>query len=122
MEGDSVCVTPVPSCWQMMWLSSSTVQSPLQQEAGRDLLSSRQSLPHKKNTAAPSSCCQTHQLTTALSPKPFGEAESFPAVTAHGSREGKTCCPPHPHPLFLKTLPHLPPPGWRFFFSTLQPT
>lgn len=54
--------------------------------------------------------------------KLFGESESFPAVTAHGSREGKTCCLPHPQPPSLRTLPHLPPPGWRFFFSTLQPT
>lgn len=47
---------PVPSCQQMMWLCSSTVQSLLQQEAAQDLLSSRQSLAHKENPAAPSSC------------------------------------------------------------------
>lgn len=111
---------PVPSCQEMRCLPPESShffsrRQPKTCSAADRAFCTRRARSTKQLLPDPPAC---HCFVT----KPFGDTESFPAVTAHGSREGKTCCLPHPHPLFLKTLPPVPPPGWRLFFSTLQPT
>lgn len=93
VDGDSVSVTPVACAILSGDDVAVFLHSPVTSSAGGSLRPAQQQTEPsaQEEPEAPSSCCQTHQFVTSAT-KPFGETESFPTVTAYGSREGKTCC------------------------------